>query len=65
MLCFLSKSLFSCFKKKNESFVCVCDCVHRYHVPRSWLKPRGNLIVLFEELGGDVSKVSVVKRSVH
>jgi len=36
-----------------------------YHVPRSWLKPRGNLIVLFEELGGDVSKVSVVKRSVH
>ncbi|CAH8348583.1 unnamed protein product [Eruca vesicaria subsp. sativa] len=36
-----------------------------YHVPRSWLKPRGNLLVLFEELGGDVSKVSVVKRSVH
>ncbi|WZZ08137.1 hypothetical protein YC2023_094058 [Brassica napus] len=34
-----------------------------YHVPRSWLKPRGNLLVLFEELGGDISKVSVVKRS--
>ncbi|KAG7599608.1 Galactose-binding-like domain superfamily [Arabidopsis suecica] len=36
-----------------------------YHVPRSWLKPRGNLLVLFEELGGDISKVSVVKRSVN
>ncbi|XP_019152748.1 PREDICTED: beta-galactosidase 5-like isoform X2 [Ipomoea nil] len=34
-----------------------------YHVPRSWLKPRQNLLVLFEELGGDVSKISLVKRS--
>ncbi|CAL1384117.1 unnamed protein product [Linum trigynum] len=35
-----------------------------YHVPRAWLKPRGNLLVVFEELGGDASKISLVKRSV-
>lgn len=36
----------------------------RYHVPRSWLKPSQNLLVVFEELGGDASKVSLIKRSV-
>ncbi|OIW15599.1 hypothetical protein TanjilG_08175 [Lupinus angustifolius] len=36
-----------------------------YHVPRSWLKPTKNLIVVFEELGGDPSKISLVKRTVH
>ncbi|KAF8405296.1 hypothetical protein HHK36_010198 [Tetracentron sinense] len=35
-----------------------------YHVPRSWLKPTQNLLVLFEELGGDASRISLVKRSV-
>ncbi|GMI91294.1 beta-galactosidase 5 [Hibiscus trionum] len=35
-----------------------------YHVPRSWLKPTRNLLVVFEELGGDASKISLVKRSV-
>ncbi|MBA0775191.1 hypothetical protein Gotri_010351 [Gossypium trilobum] len=35
-----------------------------YHVPRSWLKPTKNLLVVFEELGGDVSKISLVRRSV-
>ncbi|KAL9229534.1 hypothetical protein vseg_004991 [Gypsophila vaccaria] len=35
-----------------------------YHVPRSWLKPRRNLIVVFEEMGGDPTKISVGKRSV-
>ncbi|XP_043713345.1 beta-galactosidase 3-like [Telopea speciosissima] len=35
-----------------------------YHVPRSWLNPTQNLLVLFEELGGDVSRISLVKRSV-
>ncbi|KAL4367439.1 hypothetical protein GQ457_05G012650 [Hibiscus cannabinus] len=35
-----------------------------YHVPRSWLKLTQNLLVLFEELGGDSSKISLVKRSV-
>lgn len=36
----------------------------RYHVPRSWLKPTKNLLIVFEELGGDASKISLVKRSV-
>ncbi|KAI3861630.1 hypothetical protein MKW98_000582 [Papaver atlanticum] len=35
-----------------------------YHVPRSWLKPTQNLLVLFEEIGGDTSGISLVKRSV-
>ncbi|KAK3026534.1 hypothetical protein RJ639_041831, partial [Escallonia herrerae] len=35
-----------------------------YHVPRSWLKPTENLLVLFEELGGNPTKISLVKRSV-
>ncbi|KAF3620758.1 Beta-galactosidase 5 [Capsicum annuum] len=34
-----------------------------YHVPRSWLKPTQNLLVLFEELGGDASKILLVKRT--
>lgn len=34
-----------------------------YHVPRSWLKPSGNLLVVFEEIGGDASRISVVKRT--
>ncbi|PQM37133.1 beta-galactosidase 3 [Prunus yedoensis var. nudiflora] len=32
-----------------------------YHVPRSWLKPMQNLLVIFEELGGDPSRISLVK----
>ncbi|KAG0456769.1 hypothetical protein HPP92_024557 [Vanilla planifolia] len=35
-----------------------------YHVPRSWLQPSRNLLVVFEELGGDATKISLVKRSV-
>ncbi|CAN6169613.1 unnamed protein product [Urochloa humidicola] len=34
-----------------------------YHVPRSWLSPSGNLLVLLEEFGGDLSGVSLVTRS--
>lgn len=34
-----------------------------YHVPRYWLKPKKNLLVIFEEVGGDVSKISMLKRS--
>ncbi|XVF35016.1 hypothetical protein REPUB_Repub18cG0108700 [Reevesia pubescens] len=33
-----------------------------YHVPRSWLKPSGNLLVVFEEWGGDPSGIALVKR---
>ncbi|GFP93194.1 beta-galactosidase [Phtheirospermum japonicum] len=34
-----------------------------YHVPRSWLKPSGNLLVVFEELGGDPTGISLVRRT--
>ncbi|CAN6194737.1 unnamed protein product [Urochloa humidicola] len=34
-----------------------------YHVPRSWLSPSGNLLVLLEEFGGDLSGVSLVTRT--
>lgn len=33
-------------------------------MPRSWLQPTGNLLVIFEEIGGDASGISLVKRSV-
>ncbi|KAJ7978317.1 Beta-galactosidase [Quillaja saponaria] len=46
---------------------CQLGCGHPtqrwYHVPRSWLKPRQNLLVVFEEIGGDASKIVLVKRS--
>ncbi|XP_009418404.2 beta-galactosidase 5-like [Musa acuminata AAA Group] len=35
-----------------------------YHVPRSWLQPTRNLLVIFEEVGGDATKISMMKRSV-
>ncbi|XP_030528805.1 beta-galactosidase 6-like isoform X2 [Rhodamnia argentea] len=34
-----------------------------YHVPRSWINPGQNLLVLHEEIGGDPSKVSVLTRT--
>ncbi|CAN4100109.1 unnamed protein product [Withania somnifera] len=33
-----------------------------YHVPRSWLHPTGNLLVVLEEWGGDPNAISLVKR---
>ncbi|XP_022949187.1 beta-galactosidase 1-like [Cucurbita moschata] len=35
-----------------------------YHVPRSWLNPTGNLLVVFEEWGGDPNGISLVRRDV-
>ena len=32
--------------------------LYRYHVPRSWIKPSGNTLVLLEEMGGDPTKIS-------
>ncbi|KAI4335303.1 hypothetical protein L6164_013963 [Bauhinia variegata] len=34
-----------------------------YHVPRSWLNPSDNFLVVFEELGGDPTGISLVKRT--
>ncbi|KAK3438940.1 hypothetical protein EUGRSUZ_C03898, partial [Eucalyptus grandis] len=30
-----------------------------YHIPRSWLKPTGNQLVIFEEWGGDPTQISL------
>lgn len=32
-------------------------------MPRSWVKPSGNLIVVLEEWGGDPNGISLVKRT--
>lgn len=34
-----------------------------YHVPRSWLKPTGNQLVIFEEWGGNPFGISLVRRT--
>lgn len=36
----------------------------RYHVPRSWIEDSGNTLVLFEEIGGDPSKIYFLTSSV-
>lgn len=38
--------------------------IFRYHVPRSWLNPTGNLLVVFEEWGGDPNGIQLVRREV-
>ncbi|KAK7261372.1 hypothetical protein RIF29_27681 [Crotalaria pallida] len=35
-----------------------------YHVPRSWLKPNGNTLVLFEERGGDPTQISFATKQI-
>ncbi|XP_077224015.1 beta-galactosidase 10-like [Tasmannia lanceolata] len=35
-----------------------------YHVPRSWFRPSGNILVIFEEKGGDPTKISFSRRVV-
>ncbi|KAF3324538.1 Beta-galactosidase 2 [Carex littledalei] len=56
------------YKGNYSEKVCQSQCGDSsqkwYHVPRSWLKPTGNLIVVFEEWGGDPTSISLVKRSV-
>ncbi|KAL2501334.1 Beta-galactosidase 12 [Forsythia ovata] len=46
---------------------CQSDCGQPsqrwYHVPRSWLNPSGNLLVVLEEWGGDPTKISLVTRT--
>lgn len=36
--------------------------LHRYHIPRSWFRPSGNTLVIFEEKGGDPSKIKFARR---
>ncbi|CAN1276223.1 Beta-galactosidase 3 [Linum perenne] len=35
-----------------------------YHIPRSWFKPCGNILVVFEEEGGDPTKINFSKRTI-
>lgn len=35
-----------------------------YHVPRSWLQPTGNILVLLEEIGGDPTTISFAMSTV-
>uniref|UniRef100_A0A9I9DA76 Beta-galactosidase n=1 Tax=Cucumis melo TaxID=3656 RepID=A0A9I9DA76_CUCME len=35
-----------------------------YHIPRAWLKSSGNMLVIFEEWGGNPEGISLVKRSI-
>ena len=42
----------------GTKFVCV-----RYHVPRSWFKASGNVLVIFEEKGGDPTQIRFSKRN--
>uniref|UniRef100_I1NTV5 beta-galactosidase n=2 Tax=Oryza glaberrima TaxID=4538 RepID=I1NTV5_ORYGL len=35
-----------------------------YHVPRSWFHPSGNTLVIFEEKGGDPTKITFSRRTV-
>ncbi|KAK4265543.1 hypothetical protein QN277_026580 [Acacia crassicarpa] len=34
-----------------------------FHVPRGWLKPTGNLLVVFDEMGGDIGYVALTKET--
>ncbi|KAL3518368.1 hypothetical protein ACH5RR_020957 [Cinchona calisaya] len=47
---------------------CLKDCGKPsqllYHVPRDWLKPSGNVLVLFEEEGGDPTQISFATRQI-
>ncbi|KAK6141932.1 hypothetical protein DH2020_024321 [Rehmannia glutinosa] len=35
-----------------------------YHIPRSWLKPTGNILVLLEEIGGNPNNISFATREI-
>lgn len=37
----------------------------RYHVPQSWLKPTGNTLVLFEEIGSDPTRLSFASKQIE
>ena len=40
-------------------YICL---TRRYHVPRSWLQSSGNILVLFEEIGGDPTQLAFATR---
>lgn len=56
------------YRGAYSSTKCVRNCGQPsqklYHVPRSWIQPTGNVLVLFEEQGGDPTQISFMTRSV-
>ncbi|KAM7482640.1 hypothetical protein LguiB_007223 [Lonicera macranthoides] len=52
------------FRPKKCQSGCGKPTQRWYHIPRSWLEQNRNLLVVFEEIGGDVSKISLAKRSI-
>ncbi|XP_051131828.1 beta-galactosidase-like [Andrographis paniculata] len=51
------------FSEKKCQSGCGQPSQRWYHVPRSWLKPGGNVLVVFEEWGGDPTRITLVKRT--
>nr|AYP70923.1 beta-galactosidase 3 [Actinidia deliciosa] len=56
------------YRGPYKSYKCLKNCgkpsQQLYHVPRSWLQPSGNTLVLFEEMGGDPTQISFATREV-
>lgn len=51
--------------EKNCTTGCGEPSQRWYHVPRSWLHPTDNLLVVLEEWGGDPTGITLVKRRVQ
>lgn len=51
--------------EKNCTTSCGEPSQRWYHVPRSWLNPTDNLLVVFEEWGGYPSGIDLVKRRIQ
>ncbi|KAK9664551.1 hypothetical protein RND81_14G050700 [Saponaria officinalis] len=57
------------YRGKYDSDKCTTNCGNptqvSYHVPRSWLKESNNLLVIFEEIGGNPLEISITSHSTH
>ncbi|GLJ33374.1 hypothetical protein SUGI_0671390 [Cryptomeria japonica] len=57
------------YRGSYDQYKCVKNCGQPsqklYHVPRSWIQPTGNVLVLLEEIGGDPTKITFLTRSVE
>lgn len=55
------------YRGKYASSKCATNCGKptqvRYHIPRSWLQASNNLLVLFEEIGGNPFEISLKSHS--
>ncbi|GMY37244.1 beta-galactosidase 8-like [Fagus crenata] len=55
------------YRGTYDSSKCLKNCGQPtqtlYHIPRTWVHPGENLLVLHEELGGDPSKISLLMRT--